>query len=143
MNVILRTNMVKKKLIYCTIWSIGLFVATFYCLLPQWKNAFCFTDKEVLSVARSHFMPMIMAMALYLLDVVYNISSQKVECSKKSFCLILVIIITFMTIFVFSILINNNIYGWILFVVSWICLTILKFITTDDGTAIPYPISDN
>lgn len=135
--------MVKNKLIYCIIWSIGLFVATFYCLWPQRQDAFCFTDKEILPIAQSHIMPMIMAMALYLLDVVYNVSSQKAECSKKTFCLILMMIIVFLATFVFSILINNNIYGWVLFITSWICLTVLKFITTDDGTTSPYKISDD
>lgn len=87
-------------------------------------------------------MPMIMAMALYLLDVVYNVLSEKTEYSKKSVGMILAMIIAFMTTFVFSILANNNIYGWGLFIASWICLTVLKFITTDDGITSPYKISD-
>lgn len=118
------------KYIYCVVWSIGLFVATFYGLFEV-ENAFDFTDKELLSVAQSHIFPMIMAMALYLIDVLYG-SITRGESDKLVFWTLLMVI-SFMVTFVLSLLVNHNVAGWIFFVFAWISLTVLKFKTTDGG----------
>ena len=123
-------------------WSIGLFVATFYSLLGQDGEVFDFTGKELLTVAKSHIMPMIMAMALYLWDVLYGISLHKVNNDKAMFWTLLMIIL-FMVLFVFSMLANHNIAGWTLFLLSWLALTILKYKTTEDEQTCPYPISED
>ena len=65
-----------KKIIYCTLWSVALFVATFYGIIGQ-ESAFLFQGKEMLDVASSHIFPMIMAMVLYLWDVMYNVSLKR------------------------------------------------------------------
>ena len=104
-------------------WSIGLFVATFYSLLGQDGEVFDFTGKELLTVAKSHIMPMIMAMALYLWDVLYGISLHKVNNDKAMFWTLLMIIL-FMVLFVFSMLANHNIAGWTLFLLSWLQLVL-------------------
>ena len=48
-----------------------------------------------------------------------------------------VTIILFMGMFVFSLLVNNNFWGWILFIAAWLSLTVLKFITTEDEQSSP------
>lgn len=118
------------KYIYCLLWSIGLFVATFYGLLVQ-ENVFDFTDKELLSVAQSHIFPMVMAMALFLLDVLYG-SIIRGENDRLVFWTLLMVI-AFMVTFVLSLLVNHNVSGWTFFVLAWLSLTILKFKTTDGG----------
>lgn len=131
-----------SKCLYCILWSVGLFVATFYCLLAQDEEAFDFTGKELLPIAQSHIMPMIMAMALYLWDVLYSLSMRKMNRDKSLFW-ILAMIIVFMITFVFSILVNCNVLGWVLFILSWLSLAILKYQTTENGQTLPYPISED
>lgn len=131
-----------KKLLYCTMWSVGLFVATFYSLLGQEGEVFDFTGKQLLTIAQSHIMPMIMAMALYLWDVLYSISLHKVNNDQSMFWTLLMIIL-FMVLFVFSMLANHNTIGWGLFLLSWLSLTILKYKTTEDEQTCPYQISED
>lgn len=133
--------MIMNKCLYCIFWSVGLFVATFYCLLAQEGEAFKFTGKELLPIAQSHIMPMIMAMTLYLLDVLYAISMRKSNQDKSLFW-ILSTIIVFMVTFVFPLLVNCNVLGWVLFILSWLSLTILKFQTTESEQS-PYLITED
>lgn len=123
-------------------WSVGLFVATFYSLLGQDSEAFEFTGKELLTIAQSHIMPMIMAMALYLWDVLYGLSLHKVNNDQAMFWTLLMIIL-FMVLFVFSMLANHNIVGWTLFMLSWLALTVLKYQTTEDEQTCPSQISED
>lgn len=89
----------------------------------------------------NHIMPMIMAMTLYLLDVLYAISMRKSNQDKSLFW-ILSTIIVFMVTFVFSLLVNCNVLGWVLFILSWLSLTILKFQTTESEQS-PYLITED
>lgn len=126
---------------YCIIWSVALFVVTFYGLLSQ-EKAFDFTGKDLLPVAQTHIMPMIMAMTLYLWDVLYNVSMRRLNDEKSTFWILLMIIL-FLGFFVFSILVNDNTIGWILFIGSWLSLTMLKFKTTESEQVQPYQILED
>lgn len=139
--VILATKMIMaKKIIYCTLWSVALFVATFYGIIGQ-EAAFLFNGKEMLDVASSHIFPMIMAMVLYLWDVMYSVSLKR-DINGGLIIGILGTIILFMGMFVFSLLVNNNFWGWTLFIAAWLSLTVLKFITTEDEQSSPYIITE-
>lgn len=130
-----------KKSIYCTIWSVALFVATFYSLFKQ-DQAFVFDSKYLLDVAQSHIFPMIMAMTLYLMDVMYNVSLR--NNNESSIVLwILGTIIIFLTAFVMSLLVNGNVAGWGLFGIAWLSLTALKYKTTEDEKSTPYIITED
>ena len=130
-----------KKTIYCLLWSVALFVATFYTLIGQ-DNAFVFDERLLLEVANSHIFPMMMAMVLYLWDVLYNVSLQK---SNNDHLIIWILgtIIVFLGGFVFSLLVNDNFWGWSLFGIAWLSLTVLKFVTTEDEQSTPYIISED
>ena len=130
-----------KKTIYCLLWSVALFVATFYTIIGQ-DNAFVFDKKLLLEVANSHIFPMMMAMVLYLWDVLYNVSLQK---SNNDHLIIWILgtIIVFLGGFVFSLLVNDNFWGWSLFGIAWLSLTVLKFVTTEDEQSTPYVISED
>lgn len=119
-----------NKTIYCVSWSIGLLFATFYALYSTEGEAFSFSNAMLLPVSQSYIMPMVLVMALYLWDVLYNITLQTRQRNREIFWILLCIII-FMLCFVLSILVNNNIIGWFLFYMAWIALTILKFQTTE------------
>lgn len=129
------------KIIYCVCWSIGLFFATFYSLFNE-ESVFNFSEKQLLPVAKSIIMPMIMAMALYLCDVIYNNFHIKQTTDRHQVFWILLSITLFMVLFVFSLLVNKNIVGWLLFIFSWLCLLLLKFKTTESKEIIPYEISE-
>ena len=126
-----------KKIIYCTLWSMALFVATFYSIIGQ-ESAFVFDGKLLRDVALSHIFPMIMAMTLYLVDVTYTALLGK--STNNLVIWVLITVIVFMGGFVASILVNNNFWGWSLFGIAWLSLTVLKFVTTEDEESTPYII---
>ncbi len=130
-----------KKIIYCTLWSVALFTATFYTLIGQ-DSAFVFDGKLLLEVASSHVFPMIMAMMLYLFDVMYAASLRKSN-NDNLVIWVLGTVIVFMGGFVASLLVNDNFWGWSLFGVAWLSLTALKFVTTEDEQSTPYIISED
>lgn len=130
-----------RKIIYCTLWSIALFVATFYSIIGQ-ESAFVFDGKLLHDVALSHIFPMIMAMALYLVDVTYSALLGKI--TNNFVVWVLTTVIVFMGGFVASILVNDNFWGWSLFGVAWLSLTVLKFVTTEEKVeSTPYIISED
>lgn len=128
-----------KKLIYCILWSIALFVSTFYSIIGK---EFVFDGKLLLDVAQSHIFPMVMAMTLYLVDVMYSLSIKKSN-NDNIILWILGTIIVFMCSFVVSLLINTNFWGWTLFIIAWLSLTTLKFVTTEDKESVPYIITED
>lgn len=116
------------KIVYCAIWACGLFVATFYSLLNQ-KDIFEFSEKLFLPVLQNYIFPMILVMALYLIDVLYNVINAKFSINIVGW--VLGTIILFMVFFALSMLVNENWAGWLFFSASWFSLTILKYKTTD------------
>lgn len=52
-------------------------------------------------------------------------------------------IILFLGFFVFSLLVNNNFWGWTLFGAAWLSLTVLKYKTTEDEQSSPYIITED
>lgn len=131
----------KERIIYCIAWSIGLLVASFYALLQK-EDAFTMTGKPIAEVMGEYGLPMVMAMALYMVDVAYSILTVS-EITKLQVVRMLVLIVSFMICFVFSILVNCNIGGWILFSLAWVMLTLLKFVTTDDVNVYTYEIRED
>lgn len=121
-------------------WSIALFVSTFYSIIGQ-KYAFDFNGKLLLDVALSHIFPMIMAMTLYLIDVTYTALLGKIN--NNLIIWVLITVIAFMGCFVASLLVNDNFWGWCSFLIAWASLTILKFVTTDEAESIPHIISED
>lgn len=130
-----------KKIIYCTLWSIALFVSTFYSIICK-EHSFVFDGKMLLDIASSHILPMVMAMTLYLLDVMYGLSIKKSD-NANLIQWILGTIIVFMGCFVTSLLVNDNIWGWFFFCIAWLSLTVLKFQTTEGKENIPYIITED
>lgn len=130
-----------KKVLYCGMWSVALFVSTFYSLLGK-EQRFDFEGKLLLDVAQSHIFPMIMAMTLYLMDVMYAISLRKTNGEGLTMWLLGTIIV-FLLSFVFALMVNSNLWGWMLFIVAWLSLTVLKFVTTEEGESMPYIIAED
>lgn len=136
---IIETYMI-KKITYCTLWSVALFVSTFYSIIGK-ESVFTFDGKLLLDVTATHIFPMIMAMTLYLLDVTYSAILGKV--GNNLVIWVLTTVIAFMGCFVASLMVNENLWGWCAFCMAWMSLTILKFVTTEGEDTTPYIISED
>lgn len=130
-----------RKYVYCAVWSAGLFCVSFFPLLKNIEEAFVFEGKQILDVAMSHLFPMIMALSLYLLDMMYSFRWK--AQAEKVMDWIFGTIIVFLVAFVFSIIVNDNIWGWGLFLLSWISLTVLKIKTTDSQNIVLYKVTED
>lgn len=110
-----------RKIIYIILWSVGLFVATFY----GFCGSFDFAEMKkmtALKMANDYLFPLFMAMALFLLDAQYVMVTEGRQFTKAySACVILFLLAT-----VVSILVNNSVLGWVFFIGAWIALTVLK-----------------
>lgn len=134
-------SMNKWKLTYCMMWSVGLFFATFYSVFGQ-ADFFLFADKKSLEVAQCYIMPLVMAMDLYLWDVLYNVTLKgRLDYSTAKW--VFVGVIAFLTFFAFSLIGNNVWAGWIFFILSWLSLTMIKVATTDSLEVKVYKIGED
>lgn len=110
-----------KKIGYVILWSIGLFVATFYTFIEK----FNFSEMSTMparDMAEQYLFPLFMAMALFLLDANHAMITEGRQISSVySVCFISFILFT-----VFSILVNQAVFGWIFFSLAWVALTVLK-----------------
>lgn len=79
-----------------------------------------------------YIMPMVMAMALYLLDVTYIINLNKSNLSGKMVVRVLSALLVFMVSFVLSMFVNKKCLGWVFLIISWISLSMMKFQTTEN-----------
>lgn len=110
-----------RKVTYVILWSVGLFVATFYTLFKEFNFAQMST-MSALAMAEQYLFPLFMAMALFLLDAHYVMFTDRRQISSAySICFTFFILST-----VVSILVDNAVWGWLFFIVAWIALTILK-----------------
>lgn len=110
-----------KKIVYIILWSIGLFIATFYGFCSRFD--FATMDKmSAFKMANDYLFPLFLAMALFLLDAQYVMVAEGRQFTKTySACIILFLLAT-----VASILVNSTVFGWIFFMAAWIALTVLK-----------------
>ena len=114
-------NLTIKKIMYVLLWSVGLFVATFYSFCGEFDFA-AMSTMPALTMAEDYLFPLFMAMALFLLDAQYVMISDGQQIKPVySACFTIFLLCT-----VFSILVDNCLFGWLLFIVAWIALTILK-----------------
>ena len=89
-----------KRIAYVLLWSAGLFAASFYTFCGK----FNFAAMSVIS------------------DALHEMNANNRQFTPVYFgCFIFFILST-----IFSILVNNVLFGWILFIVAWMALTVLK-----------------
>lgn len=119
-----------KKLIYVFGWSIALFFATFPNLIMGKMNLE-FSAMEFPEIRDTYMLPILMAMVLFLGDVVYVFEQEKCEGKEQKH---ITSVILLMGLYLFSFLLSlyGNIYcGYIGLFLAWIALTIMKFIKTN------------
>lgn len=120
-----------NKIFYCFLWFVLLFFVTLYGFFSSGAN-FVFENETFSDMFGLYIMPMVMAMALYLLDVTYIISLNKNNLNGKMVVWILSTIFVFMVSFVLSIFVNRKCLGWVFLIISWMSLSVMKFQTTEN-----------
>lgn len=120
-----------NKVFYCFLWSVMLFFVTFYVFFCSGAN-FIFENETFGNMFGLYIMPMVMAMALYLLDVTYIINLNKSNLSGKMVVRVLSALLVFMVSFVLSMFVNKKCLGWVFLIISWISLSMMKFQTTEN-----------
>lgn len=104
-------------------------------------GAFDFSGKKLADATGDYIFPMTMAMTLYLIDVIYNVTKPNFNTPKQTVW-ILISLVLFMVLFVTSLMVSPDYLSFILCIMSWLSLTLLKFKTTEGYNKIPYRISD-
>lgn len=127
------------KLTYVILWSIGLFVATFgFNILSGALNLDINEETKLIDTLKSYILPLILAMALFLVDALYSYELDKESKKKSQLDVILFLVILFLILFGLSMMINEVI-NWIIFILAWIVLTIMKGLSTTSFQPIKKP----
>ena len=72
-----------------------------------------------------------MAMILFLIDVVYGYMKERASRQYTHVISLILCLILFLLAFLFSIYINNPYWAFVCFIISWIFLSLMKFLKTD------------
>lgn len=125
----------KLKLLYVLAWSGGLFFATFPAMV---KGEFKFSLRELETpiLIDNYIFPLMMVMALFLTDAVYAYAQDKSRDKANRYAWMMIAEICFLLAFVLS-LFGNPVLSVAMFVIAWLFMTSMKFITTpaiDSGT---------
>lgn len=110
-----------KKIVYVVLWSVGLFVATFFTFCESFDFA-AMDTMTALNLAEDYLFPLFLAMSLFLIDAQYVMITEGRQFSS----VFLVCFIFFILAAVASVLVDHAIWGWVFFIAAWIALTVLK-----------------
>lgn len=122
------------KILYVLIWSLGLMFATFPYLISG-EMKFDFQNNLDNDTLMKYIFPFIMAMAIYLIDVLYVSMAEERSGNYKGVTVSWALLGGFLLFFVFSLLGGKCLF----FILGWLCLSALKFIKTDMLPPAVYP----
>lgn len=120
------------KIIYVLIWSLGLLYASFPKFFMKGNDGISWGFQETMNnvTKTDYIFPYIMAMLLFLIDVIYSFILEKWRGKESRIIETLIGVSAFMFCFIMSLS-----YGkWVFFIIGWVCLTAIKFLKTDSGT---------
>ena len=134
------------NVLYVLVWSLGLMFATFPNLISG-EMKFDFQNNLNNDAVMKYIFPFIMAMAIYLIDVLYVSMAEERSGNYKGVTLSWALLGGFLLFFVFSLLGGFILFfvfsllggKCLFFVLGWLCLTALKFIKTDTLPPAVYP----
>ena len=127
------------KLTYVILWSIGLFVATFGFNIHSGALDLDISEEtKFIDILKSYILPLILAMALFLVDALYSYELDKESKKKTQLDVILFLVILFLILFGLS-MIANEVINWAIFILAWIVLTIMKGLSTTPFQPIKKP----
>jgi len=117
------------KILYVISWSALLMFSTFPMLLTD-EMVFDFRIISLPEAGRMYYYPMLMVMALFLVDAVYSIHKTFGYAKNNSIAILLICLIVFFVATAFSMLYGKNVVIFC-FVISWIALGIMKFVDVE------------
>jgi len=116
----------------------GLLYATFPHFFDG-KMSFDFRNKTLGEACDAYIFPFVMAMVLFLIDVIYGYIKETIDGHYTHVVGVIVFLVLFLLGFVLSVSLENpNLSRWC-FIVSWICLSVMKFLKTDLYDLEKYP----
>lgn len=118
-----------KKVIYVLGWSMGLLFATFPDLFKG-ELDFHMSEMMMKDVCEVYMFPLLMALSLFVVDVWYVFEQERSQRSQEPTYVIGVIAMIGAFLFGLLYTVSSQPCPIIGFIVSWIALTIMKFIKT-------------
>lgn len=123
---------------YITSWSLGLLYATFPHLFDGGMT-FNFSKMSLIQAGEAYIFPLVMAMVLFLVDVIYGYIREMCDGQYTHVISVLIFLILFLLGFVFSMTFENQNVSFGCFIISWLSLSIMKFLKTDLYDVKKYP----
>lgn len=94
---------------------------------------------SLVEACESYIFPFIMAMILFLVDVVYGYIKDMCDGQYTHVIGVIVFLILFLLGFVFSVSVQNQNTARVCFIISWVSLSVMKFLKTDLYDVKKYP----
>ncbi len=123
---------------YIISWSIGLLYATFPHFFDG-RMSFDLRNMSLVDACESYIFPFVMAMILFLVDVVYGYIKEMCDGQYTHVIGVILFLILFLLGFVLSLSVQNPTIACVCFIISWICLSVMKFLKTDLYDVKKYP----
>ena len=134
------------RITYIFSWSLGLLFATFPHLFDGGMT-FDYRDMLLSEACDKYIFPFIMAMILFLIDVVYGYVKEIPSREYTHVISVIVFLILFLLTFVLSVYVSDPFWACGCFIISWVCLSFMKFLKTEVYETTSYPdattIDDN
>lgn len=122
----LKINM--RKILYVIIWSIGLFVSTFFSCFANWDFSELFTSGT--SVVQCAMMPIIVVLALYLWEEAEGLETNNIPMSKMKKQMYWTLVALAVSIICIGMIGMTSQWYQILFLVlSWLSISSIKLIS--------------
>ena len=124
-----KTNAVAVKLIYVAIWTLVMCYASFHAIFEKGADSVLNCEKSV-DLASNYIFPLFTAVALYLIDGIYNGLLLFKQDRPFHSIVIITTMLFFFVGFLFSVYANSVGLRLLMFCMAWIALGGLKFYET-------------
>lgn len=115
---------------YIISWSVGLLYATFPHFFDG-KMSFDLRNMTMTEACDTYIFPFVMAMVLFLIDVIYGYIKEMI-CGHYSHVIgVISFLVLFLLGFILSISVKDPATARICFILSWVCLSVMKFMKTE------------
>ena len=115
---------------YIISWSIGLLYATFPHFFAG-EMSFDYRNLTLGEACDTFIFPFVMAMVLFLVDVIYGYVKEMIDGRYTHVISVITFLVLFLLDFVISISSENPNTARFCFIISWVCLSVMKFLKTD------------
>ena len=117
------------RLLYVLAWSGGLLFATFPSMI---KGDFSFnlrTGNTPTDLIDHYTIPLMMAMALFLVDAIYAYAIDKSSDKNSRFICLMLAVVLFFVAYAMS-LFDGKLLSVVMFITAWLSMTAMKYLTT-------------